>query len=91
MRQAKPNYDILFKSAVVKLKIDADVYNELLRKACRFKELHFDDDANLILCEGQLAMAQELQDELKRCSDIIQKDIDEVDRCRALMKETQTC
>ena len=91
IRGAKQNYDILFKSAVVRLKMDADVHNELLREWCRLRQLRFDDDANLILWEGQMAQVQELQDELKRYFDIIWKDTDEVEKYRELKeKEHET-
>ena len=84
IRQAKPNYFALYKSAVIQLKMDATAYNELLQEWYRLKRLHFDDDGHLILWEGQVEKIQELQDELDRYAEIIQKDIGEVAMLRAL-------
>lgn len=87
IRGAKQNYDILFKSAVVRLKLDADVYNELQRKACWLNQLNFDGEGKLMLLENHLEMADEVQTELKRYAGIIQKDVDEVYRCRKLKEQ----
>lgn len=87
IRQAKPNYFALYKSAVIQLKMDATAHNGLLQELYRLKRLHFDDDGHLILWEGQAEKIQELQDELKRYADFIHKDIDEVDRYRALKEQ----
>ena len=87
MRGWKPNYFALFKSAVIQLKMDATARNELLRELYRLTRLHFDDDANLILYEGQYERVQELQDELNQYAKIIQKDMDEVERYRTLKEQ----
>jgi len=84
IRGAKPNYFALYKSAVIQLKMDASAYNELLQGWYRLKRLHFDDDANLILWEGQLEKVQELQDELDQYAEIIQKDMGKVAMYSAL-------
>lgn len=87
IRGAKPNYDILFKSAVVRLRLDADAYNELLKKSYRLNQLNFDGEGELMLLKNHLEMADEVQTELKRYADIIQKDVDEVYRCRKLKEQ----
>lgn len=83
----KPNYDILFKSAVFKLQMDAVAYNELLRRTYTVTQIHFDDEGYPLEWKGQTEMARATQTELMRQGDIVQHDMEEVERLRKLKEE----
>lgn len=80
----KPNYDILFKSAVFKLQMDAIAYNELLRKTYTVTQIHFDDEGHPLEWRGQTEMARETHAELVRQGGIVKHDMEEVERLRKL-------
>lgn len=83
----KANYDILFKSAVFKLQMDAVAYNELLRKTYTVTQIHFDDEGYPLEWRGQTEMARATQTELMRQGDIVRHDMEEVERLRKLKEE----
>lgn len=80
----KPNYDILFKSAVFKLQMDALAYNELLQRTYTVTQIHFDDEGHPLAWRGQTETARATQAELMRQGDIIKHDMEEVERLRKL-------
>lgn len=80
----KPNYDILFKSAVFKLQMDAVAYNELLRKTYTVTQIHFDDEGYPLEWRGQTEMARATHEELVRQGGILKQDMEEVERLRKL-------
>ena len=83
----KPNYDILFKSAVFKLQMDALAYNELLQRTYTVTQIHFNDEGHPLEWRGQTETARATQTELMRQGDIVKHDMEEVERLRKLKEE----
>lgn len=89
MKKKEPtmNYEIMFKSAVSKMKTDAQTYNALVRELAEIQQVRIDDEGAFIQSYDFVESVEALRTTLKMYKEALERDAEEVKKYRELKEK----